>query len=93
MSDKIDIMNMAHKAVAFDNTLTAMRRWLCDNRGYDIIHLPQLRDSAEKEWLVCDMHSSGAGVEYKATFHEGLIWALENPNKFHNKFRGDVDDE
>ncbi len=76
MSEEINIMEMAHKSVAFDNTHTAMRRWLCDNRNYDIIHLAHLRQSAEREWDVCDMLNDALVIYHAATFHDALIWAL-----------------
>jgi hypothetical protein len=73
-------MQMAHKAVAFDNCYVALRRWAIDKYELDIVQMPHYRESAKNEWLIFDMSDGkkGTWVADAPTFHEALIWVMEH---------------
>lgn len=82
MSDAIDIMNMARKAVEFDNMFAFLRQYLFETRGLDLLDVSHLV-GREKTWWVCDLRDGKKGeMIYKSyTCVEALSWALGQPDR------------
>jgi len=80
-----DIMAMAHRAVAFDNTQQVLRKWLYHARRVEIHYVAN--ESETERWTVFDMSIAHRGefLHKAVTYSAALQWALGQPGNIEER--------